>query len=158
MLNKLIYLLLLNIIFLTISFNTNAQDIKINGIDNFRLKGINGNEVTIGFTANIQNSTSRTIKVGIKKGQLFKNDKLAGTFELSEKIKIKKKSEQQIPIVVVVKTEKGLNLLTDGLSLMMGGSVKLKAAGVVKGTWLIFSKKYPFEVQENLSLRDFNGL
>ena len=158
MFNKLLYTLILNLFLIVIPYLSDAQDIKINGIDNFRIKGINGNEVTIGFTANIQNTSKRTIKVGIKKGQLFKNDKLAGSFELSEKIKIMKNSEQQIPIVVVVKTEKGLNLLNDGLSLMMGGSVKLKAAGIVKGTWLIFSKKYPFEVQENLSLRDLKGL
>jgi hypothetical protein len=45
----------------------------------------------------------------------------------------------------------------NNLQVLLKKPIDLKLTGTFKATWLIFWKKYPFEVQEKVSLKGLMG-
>lgn len=135
-----------------------AQKLEVKSVDHFTIKEIKNKHVVIGFTARVTNHSGKTIRVSVKKGRLYKNGELIGNFEFTEKVKIWKHSDEEIPIKSMVTTVNKLNLLKDGVTMLLGGKVEIRATGMIKGSWFLFSKKRPFEVREKVSLQRLMGL
>lgn len=131
-----------------------SQSIQLKNISDFKIKQIKNRKITIAFTADIENTSKRTIKASIKKGKLYKNEEYIGSFRFLETVTIPRGSSDKLPVLVVVEAENRLNILKDGISMLLGNSVTLSANGFVKGRWLVFSKKVPFEIKEQISLKD----
>ena len=131
-----------------------SQSIQLKNISDFKIKQIKNRKITIAFTADIENTSKRTIKASIKKGKLYKNEEYIGSFRFLETVTIPRGSSDKLPVLVVVEAENRLNILKDGISMLLGNSITLSANGFVKGRWLVFSKKVPFEIKEQISLKD----
>ena len=146
--------LITGIILFATRLQVNGQSIQLKNISDFQIKQIKNRKITIAFTADIENTSRRTIKASIKKGKLYKNDEYIGSFRFLEKVTIPRNSSEKLPVLVVVEAENRLHLVKDGLSMLFGNSVTLSASGFVKGSWLVFSRKVPFEIKEQVALKD----
>lgn len=135
-----------------------AQELQFKGIHGFKVKSVEKDKITLVFVTKIENTTGKTLKVKVKNGELLKNDQLIGTYKLEKPVKIKKRSDENLDITLVVTPLGNLNLLNDGVNMMLGKPTEIKVQGSLKGSWLVFSKKYPFSFEEKLSLRGLFGL
>lgn len=149
----LVFLLIGSLLF-AIEKSVYGQSIQLKNIHDFQIKQIKNRKITIAFTADIENTSRRTIKASIKRGKLYKNDEYIGSFRFLEKVTIPRNASEKLPVLVVVEAENRLNLVKDGLAMLFGNSVTLSATGFVKGRWLVFSKKVPFEIKEQVALKD----
>ncbi len=146
------HLLALLFFYLTIQLG-HSQNIQLGDVQNFKVGNIKDNEMTITFTTTIENMSSKGVGVKIKKGKFYKNDEYYGKFKMPKKLKLKKKGENNLNVTLKITLEKDMNIMKEGLKALSGGPMELKITGMLKATWFIFWKRYPFEYSDKLKLK-----
>jgi hypothetical protein len=132
-----------------------GQNISYDKIKDFQIENMEGKNLTIRFNAELENPFKKRLGITVKKGQIFKDGQYYGHFYLPKKIKLMKKSTGQHEVVAHVILEKDFNLLEEGMVMMFSGrKIELKISGNLKATWFIFWKRFPFEYQQKISLKD----
>ncbi|MFN6946881.1 MAG: hypothetical protein ACK4ND_18190 [Cytophagaceae bacterium] len=139
------------------SLSASAQNMDLKNIRGLKVEKLDGNELTLKFNTSIDNTSGTSFGVKIKKGKIYKNGEYLGTFRLIDKIKIKEPGVQNVEVRVLVIMENKPNLLKEGLSMLTGNHPEVHVTGVFKATKFIFSKKYPFEIKEKVSMKSFMG-
>lgn len=135
--------------------SVSAQDISINDqLKGFGIEKVEGKELIINIKMEVENPSGKKVGVTIKKGQLFKDGEFYGTYKVLEKVKLHRITKETVDIRLKVQLEKDLKVLEEGLMVLMGKTIKFKVTGVVKATWFIFWKKYPFDYEEKLSVKN----
>lgn len=152
--SKLLYLLFLTI-FSFFNFKINAQDVSIKGVVSFGIEKMEKKEITLRIVLAIENQTNHGAGVKIKNGYFYKDGERYGSFTLMNKVRVKKKSNENVPVLLKVKLEKEIQLLQEGLNMLFGKSPEIMVSGVLKATNFIFSKKYPFNYKQELSFNNW---
>lgn len=125
-------------------------------IKNFKLLEMDGNDLDVQFDIDIDNPNAFNFK--IKGGDvLIKiNDEEMGTIKLSEKIKVKRKSENTYTVPLKIKLNNGT--LFKLIKIAQQKSIHFVAEGTVKGSVLGISKKVPIKESREISGSDLNAL
>lgn len=132
-----------------------AQNLNIKKPEGLKIESIKGKTVILSFNTTVENVSTKGVGVTIKKGKLYKDGKYAGSFKLLRKIKLKNKGDNMLKVEVKVTLEEDVDLMKEGLAVLMGKKTELHATGMFKATWFIFWKRFPFEMKENVSM---NGM
>jgi LEA14-like dessication related protein len=125
-------------------------------IKNFKLVELDGNNLDVQFDVDIDNPNAFNFK--IKDGDvLIKiNEEEMGTVKLSEKIKVKRKSENTytIPLRIVLNNGTLFKLI----KIAQQKTISLVAEGTVKGSVCGISKKVPIKETRELSGSDLKNI
>lgn len=130
-----------------------AQDINIKNTGGLKVESVKGKTIILSFNMTVENLSSKSIGVKIKKGKVYRDGEYAGTFRLLRKLKLKKKGDNNLKVEVEVTLDQDIDLMKEGLAVLTGKKTELQATGLVKATWFIFWKKFPFDMKENVSMQ-----
>lgn len=114
---------------------------ELSGYSNFKFKKMDGKEFDITFDVRVENENGFGMKV--KKGSVDveANNMVLATLTLSDKIKVKRKSDNTYTVPVHIKIADGA--LFRVLALVASNKVDLEFDGKVKGSVLGISKTVP---------------
>jgi LEA14-like dessication related protein len=102
---------------------------------------------------NIKNPNNYKIKVKKMEADMLVNGQQIGKIHLTKKVTLPRRSDQLQHFSVQTELS---NLLSALPGVLFGGSIKLQLNGYVQGKVFLFSKKFPFQVEEKISSKDLN--
>lgn len=119
-------------------------------IKNFKLVEMDGNNLEVQFDIDIDNPNAFNFK--IKGGDVLikVNEEEMGTVKLSEKIKVKRKSDKTYTIPLTIVLNQGVPFKI--FKIVQQKTITLVAEGTVKGSVMGISKKVPIK-----ETREING-
>lgn len=140
-----------------------SQNLDFKKPSNFEIEKFDGKTLIFSFKMTVENANSKGFGVTIKRGKVYKDGEYVGTFKLLKKIKLKKKPKENLFVRGKIEFEKEIDLKKEGkkglknlLSGKSGGNQsQLKLTGIIKATWFIFWKKFPFEYETSMNLGSF---
>ncbi len=131
------------------------SDIDISDPDNFELKKFSSEHVDASFDIEVDNPSAFSFKLKKSNIDVFTGDKKLGTIRISEKIKVKRKSENSYTVPVQIDLIDGAmrTIMQEGAS----GKLPLHFLGSVKvGTLGILNKKIKIDETKEIKVSDFN--
>lgn len=130
------------------------EDIDIDDPDNFNLKKYSSNQVEASFDVTVDNPSGLNFKLKKTNIAVFTGEKKLGTIFLSEKIKVKKKSENTYTVPVRIELVDGAmrTIMLEGAT----GKIPLHFLGSVKVGTFIFSKKIKIDETKEIKVADIN--
>ncbi|MFZ5555078.1 MAG: LEA type 2 family protein [Bacteroidota bacterium] len=129
------------------------EQIDFGKVNDFRVNEMSGGKMQLVLNVTIDNPNKFTIKVVKSELDLEIGGNSAGKITLGEKVKIKKKKEQNYDIVVEADSgEVTAAVMKTALSSLTSKKVKIKVKGWVKGRVFIFGKKENVEFKHDIDL------
>jgi LEA14-like dessication related protein len=130
------------------------EDIDIDEPDNFNLKKYSSNQVEASFDVTVDNPSGMNFKLKRTNIAVFTGDKKLGTIFLSDKIKVKRKSENTYTVPVRIDLIDGAmrTIMLEGAT----GKIPLHFLGSVKVGTFIFSKKIKVDETKEIKVGDIN--
>jgi hypothetical protein len=130
------------------------EDIDIDEPDNFNLKKYSSNQVEASFDVTVDNPSGMNFKLKRTNISVFTGDKKLGTIFLSDKIKVKRKSENTYTVPVRIDLIDGAmrTIMLEGAT----GKIPLHFLGSVKVGTFIFSKKIKVDETKEIKVGDIN--
>jgi LEA14-like dessication related protein len=121
---------------------------ELSGYSNFKIKKMEGKEFDITFDVRVENENGFGMKV--KKGSVDveANNMVLATLTLSDKIKVKRKSDKTYTVPVHIKIADGAMFRI--LALLTSSKVDLEFDGKVKGSVLGISKTVPINEKRTI--------
>lgn len=125
---------------LLISCNSEYEDVELTEIRDLRVTGVKNATLNIKGNAVLYNPNKRGVRLLEAEINVYHRDKLVATINPSEKVKIKARSDFEIPVDIGVKL-KGSGLLNNVLDLLGKRAITLEFRGYIKvRSWLIPGK------------------
>jgi LEA14-like dessication related protein len=144
------YIFVLLFIFSSCSF----EEVQFKEAVNFKLKKIEGRNLSISFDAILNNPNGYNLKVKPSTFDLHINGEHIGIVQLDEKIKIVKKSESTVAVPVTAEVLKG------ALPKLIAGALKktatVRIVGTVKGAASGFPVRKKIDETREIPLRDLD--
>jgi hypothetical protein len=130
------------------------EDIDIDEPDNFNLKKYSSNQVEASFDVTVDNPSGMNFKLKKTNIAVFTGEKKLGTIYLSDKIKVKRKTENTYTVPVRIDLIDGAmrTIMLEGAS----GKIPLHFLGSVKVGTFIFSKKIKVDETKEIKVGDIN--
>lgn len=133
------------------------HEVEVLEVQDVRLKEFSDKTIEAEVDLLIENPNWYAVKLTRSEIDMSINDKGIGQMQLGEKLKIAKKSKTTQTVHIVADYEDmESNFLANFLTLLFNPKVKFKAEGYMKGRALIFGKKVPVEIEEDLDLNGFD--
>lgn len=133
------------------------EDVKFQGVSNFKVAGVDKEQVKLKFDARVYNPNDYNITVRANNIDLGVSGNKIGSAGLGKKVVIKKNSTDTYPVEVVVKTKDLMNGLGGSLMNMLGGgSINLEIDGNAKVSAKGLSKKFPIDFDFPVNPGDLN--
>ncbi|MBL0129672.1 MAG: LEA type 2 family protein [Flavobacteriales bacterium] len=129
------------------------KEVELTDITNVELLSMDARTVALRVDARIDNPNGFTIAVEEPDVDLFLNDKYIGKGLLDSVLVLDRKTAKVYPVYLHADLEGGPligMLITSALS----GQVKVGVKGTVAGRSGAFRKRFPFEMEEVIDLRD----
>lgn len=128
------------------------EDIDVDEPDNFNLKKYSQNTVEASFDVTIDNPSGLNFKLKKTNISVLTGQKKLGNIYLSDKIKVKKKSENTYTVPVRIELVDGAmrTIMLEGAS----GKIPLHFLGSVKVGTFIFSKKIKVDETKEIKVAD----
>lgn len=130
---------------------TNVEFKGINGVSNTSFKSDN-----LGATVNLSIENPNNFKIKIKPSilDLSVNGIYLGKVELTQKVKLDKKTTNQLDVPVQVHLEKGILMKLMGIAMSGSNGINLNIKGDVKGSVGGFGKKEQLDFTKSVSLKE----
>jgi LEA14-like dessication related protein len=123
------------------------KDVELKGTENVKFDKLDGGKLSISFDAKLNNQNGYTIKIKPSDLDVYIDNIQIGVIHLTEKVKIKRKSESlvEVPLAVELKPNALLSL---GM-ILLKKKVNVRVTGDVKGgVWFLSKKQRIDETRE----------
>ena len=121
-------------------------------MDGYTFDGIEGNQVKFTVKATVYNPNFYTLKVKPSKVNVYADNQLYGTLNLTKIQKMKRKKDTKLEVPMRFDMADGAMM---GMMLLMRkDKVNLKLDGKVKGGVYFFSKKFPVNYERVISPKE----
>jgi LEA14-like dessication related protein len=121
-------------------------------MDGYTFDGIEGNQVKFTVKATVYNPNFYTLKVKPSKVNVYADNQLYGTLNLTKIQKMKRKKDTKLEVPMRFDMADGAMM---GMMLLMRkDKVNLKLDGKVKGGVYFFSKKFPVNYERAISPKE----
>ncbi|MEM7161155.1 MAG: LEA type 2 family protein [Bacteroidota bacterium] len=146
-----LWLALFSLIFLS---SCQVEEIELIEIEKLKLQQFSADGIVIDVTAKISNPNSFTISVSDSDFDVYVNDRFISKAKIDSNVKLKRKTTASHSFTIKSDKLKSQNeILPILLQAALTGKVKGKVKGYVKGkTFLFFSRKVDFELEEDLEI------
>lgn len=121
-------------------------------MDGYTFDGIDGNQVKFTVKATVYNPNFYTLKVKPSKVDVYAENQLYGTLNLTKTQKMKRKKETKLEVPMRFDMADGA--MMGMMMLMRKDKVNLKLDGKVKGGVYFLSKKFPVTYERAISPKE----
>jgi len=128
------------------------DDVELRDVTDVRVRTFDANGIALRVDALIHNPNNYKIRVSDPDVDLFLNDKFIGKGLLDSTLVIERRSTQLYSIPLHAEVQGG-SLLMMLLTGELGTEMKLGAKGTVRAGKGALSKRFPFELEETIDLR-----
>lgn len=141
----------LTLIFL-VSSCVSFKNPEFKSMDGYTFDGIEGNQVKFTVKATVYNPNFYTLKVKPSKVNVYAENQLYGTLNLTKTQKMKRKKDTKLEVPMRFDMADGAMM---GMMLLLRkDKVNLKLDGKVKGGVYFFSKKFPVTYERAISPKE----
>jgi len=140
------------IFLLLLSSCVSFKNPEFKSMDGYTFDGIEGNQVKFTVKATVYNPNFYTLKVKPSKVDVYAENQLYGTLNLTKTQKMKRKKETQLEVPMRFDMADGA--MMGMMMLMRKDKVNLKLDGKVKGGVYFFSKKFPVTYERAISPKE----
>ena len=129
------------------------DDIEFKEVNSTNIRQLNKEKTSLVLNVKLSNPNNYKIKVVKSDLDLFIGGTSAGKAVLTEKIILKKKSEEDYDIIIEINPKELTKaLLNNGLSLLFQKTAQVKVKGWIKGRVFMFGKKVDVEFKHNVDV------
>ena len=130
----------------------NYRNVTFHGVKNVQVVPAEGSVLAFRIDAEVENPNGYRIRLKKPDVDLFYNGQHIGKGRLDSTVVLDKRCSKVYPVYVSADTKGQLGpMLLGGLGTLFTGKVEVEAKGTVLGQVGIFSKRFPFQVKEELS-------
>lgn len=140
------------ILILLLSSCVSFKNPEFKSMDGYTFDGIEGNQVKFTLKATVYNPNFYTLKVKPSKLDVYAENQLYGTLNLTKTQKMKRKKETKLEVPMRFDMEDGA--MMGMMMLMRKDKVNVKLDGKVKGGVYFFSKKFPVTYERAISPKE----
>ncbi|MBL7952593.1 MAG: hypothetical protein JNM62_12840 [Flavobacteriales bacterium] len=130
------------------------KQVELKDVTNIQVERMDAQGIAVRVDAYLDNPNGYKIHVLDPDVDLFVNDKFIGKGLLDTALVLEKKKAQIYTIPMHAELEGGALLMLLLSGALNGDDVKLKATGTVVGKASFLRKRFPFELEETISLGD----
>jgi LEA14-like dessication related protein len=116
---------------------------EMRGKEEFNISKINGRTIEFTAAATVYNPNWYGIKVKPSELELYVEGDYMGTVQLDEKVKLKRKKENDLQATFTATLEDGV--LMKAMKFATKKEIEVRLGGKIKGGVFIFSKKFDFD-------------
>jgi LEA14-like dessication related protein len=116
---------------------------EMRGKEEFNISKINGRTIEFTAAATVYNPNWYGIKVKPSELELYVEGDYMGTVQLDEKVKLKRKKENDLQATFTATLEDGV--LMKAMKFATKKEIEVRLKGKIKGGVFIFSKKFDFD-------------
>jgi LEA14-like dessication related protein len=125
---------------------------ELKSMDGYSFDGIEGNQVKFTVKATVYNPNFYTLKVKPSKVDVYAENQLYGTLNLTKTQKMKRKKDTKLEVPLRFDMADGAMM---GMMLLMRkDKIKVKLDGKVKGGVYFISKKFPVKYENTISPKE----
>lgn len=144
-------ILLTTLFFISCSY----EEIEFKNVNDTRVRDLANEKTAIVLNVRLQNPNGYNIKVVKADLDLFIGGTAAGKAVLTEKIKLRKRAEDDYDVIINVDKKEMLKAIAkSGLNILFSKSVQIKVKGWIKGRVFMFGRKFPVEIKHNVDLNN----
>lgn len=147
--------MLLLVMMLSLQACFDYEEVHFRGVQDVSVLERTEDLIKLKVDVKVDNPNKFNIKVKKSTMSIYINDKYVGKTTLSDKIIIKKNTEDVYGVVLDASARDLLKAAMGSLGGLMKGDVKIRLTGDVKGSVYGVTKKVPVDVEENINLKDF---
>ncbi len=125
---------------------------ELKSMDGYTFDGIEGNQVKFTVKATVYNPNFYTLKVKPSKVDVYAENQMYGTLNLTKTQKMKRKKNTKLEVPMRFDMADGAML--GMMMLMRKDKVNIKLDGKVKGGVYFFSKKFPVKYENSISPKE----
>jgi len=130
------------------------QEPEFRGSEGVKMDKLDGKEITLSAKVKVYNPNWYALKIKPSTVEVYLEDKLMGTVELTEKVKMKAKQESSLSLPLLATLEEGA--MFTALRYATKEQVKVRIKGKVKGGIFFVSKKMDVDETKTISGKDLN--
>lgn len=130
------------------------QEPEFRGSEGVKMDKMDGKEITLSANVKVYNPNWYALKIKPSTVDVYLEDKLMGTIELTKKVKMKAKQESSLSLPLLATLEDGA--MFTALRYAKKDQVKVRIKGKVKGGIFFLSKKVEIDETKTVSGKDLN--
>jgi len=130
------------------------QEPEFRGSEGVKMDKMDGKEITLSANVKVYNPNWYALKIKPSTVDVYLEDKLMGTIELTKTVKMKGKQETSLSLPLLATLEDGA--MFTALRYATKDQVKVRIKGKVKGGVFFVSKKMDVDETKTISGKDLN--
>jgi LEA14-like dessication related protein len=130
------------------------QEPEFRGSEGVKMDKMDGQEITLSASVKVFNPNWYALKIKPSTVEVYLEEKLMGTVQLTKKVKMKGKQESSLSLHLLATLEDGA--MFAALRYATKDQVKVRIKGKVKGGIFFLSKKVEIDETKTISGKDLN--
>lgn len=139
------------IIFLTSCFD--YEEVQFKGMQGFNIEERTEDNITVRLDIKVDNPNTYNIKIKKSNLDLYLNKKYLGKAKIKKSVTLKKKQIDTYPVYIKTSGKDLMKSAMGNIGSLLSGKVNLGVKGDLKASVYGISKKFPVEMEEDVSLK-----
>lgn len=131
------------------------EDVAFNGLESVSVVDRKNGNIKIKLMVNIHNPNDYNIKVKKSTLSIYLNDKYVGETQMTEKIILKKKTEDLYPVYLNTNGKDIFKTGIGAISALLGGTADIRLKGTLKASAYGITRNFDVDETETIDINDF---